>query len=54
MEVWQESLRALCDDPEEFEYESGMASFARHGRDYLLEFKSYPGVGVCVTRSDGI
>jgi len=50
MPEWIDTLKELSDDPENFEFEGGLASLSRHGTDYLLELKTIPGAGVCVMR----
>jgi hypothetical protein len=48
---WDSVLKELADDPTDYDRQGGTALFSRQGKEYLLNLKEVPGVGLSVEAS---
>jgi len=48
MTEWDEVLRTLADNPDDYEREGGTVLFSRHGEERALTLTETPGAGLCV------
>lgn len=53
MNDWANLLRALADDPSEFECEGGTAMFYRQGKEHEFSVQQVPGIGPAVEEHGG-
>lgn len=54
MNEWDGVLRALADDPADYEREGGMVLFTRHGDEHEIVLKEIPTAGLCVEAAGGL
>lgn len=52
MREWDELIRQLADEPDEYQREGGTVLFTRHGQEYLLTLRDVAGVGLAVVMQD--